>query len=300
MIRLTEKEEQARTHSCLALDLFVRDAPGAISELSDLFAYFKVGKRLFIDAANQGGKIIQGIYRQAGISSVILDLKLQDTPDSVYHDSIAAAAPGVSMFTVHVAGGEAMCKAALEGARQGAERYRLHADQKLIVPKVIGVTALTSMTDDDLLAQGITIPYETLVRRRTELARKWGLDGIMCPAVQAGALEKEFGSDFIYLAPGIEWNGIHGSSQEHYCTPDVAMRESKGAILVAGSAVLQAPDRREAAYGILQAISKAMEERELDERMAEDEHLRREEPDAIGEAGLSWEELHHRELYPDQ
>ena len=153
------------------------------------------------------------------------------------------------MFNIHVAGGEKMCKEAVRGAHEGADR------QTLSRPKVIGVTVLTSLDDNDLTEQGLGISYDDLVKRRTELARKWGLDGIVCPANKAGELEKEFGSDFTYVTPGIKWSGKQGTGQKQLYTPDRAVQDCSNSILIIGSAITKAENKRETAYAILKAMA---------------------------------------------
>ena len=145
-----------------------------------------------------------------------------------------------------------MCRKAVEGAAKGAEKRGIER------PKVIGVTVLTSLSDEDLEAQSLGIKYDDLVRRRTELARKWGLDGIVCPASKAGALEKEFGSDFVYVTPGIEWKGKQGAGQKQLYTPDLAVRDCSCSILVIGSAITKAQDKKATAYEILQAMAREL------------------------------------------
>lgn len=173
------------------------------------------------------------------------------------------------MFNLHVAGGEVMCKKAIEGASEGAQKRNLTWR-----PYVIGVTELTSLDDNDLREQGISISYDDLVRRRTELAIKWGLDGAVCPASKAGALEKEFGKDFIYVTPGIEWAGVSREGQKQLYTPDRAVQDCTNSILVIGGAIANAgnaydssggkktlvkrgtpEDRQTTAYEILQAMA---------------------------------------------
>ena len=104
---------------------------------------------------------------------------------------------------------------------------------------------LTSLDDADLAKQGLNITYKDLVRRRTELAKEWGLDGIVCPANAAGALEKEFGYDpnFIFVTPGIEWAGVHREGQKQLYTPDLAIRDCKNSTLVIGGAITKLPDK---------------------------------------------------------
>jgi orotidine-5'-phosphate decarboxylase len=250
-MELTEKEQQARERVCLALDVpTVQNALDMVKELAPYVGTFKVGKQLHTSAGNEGINIISEIRKRGG--NTFLDLKLHDTPNTVYEASRAAVVPGVYVFNIHVAGGEAMCKKAVEGAYEGAQARHIEK------PKVIGVTVLTSLDDNDLAIQGLGTKYNDLVRRRTELAKEWGLDGIVCAANKAGGLEKEFGSDFTYVTPGIKWAGKQGAGQKQLYTPDLAVRDCSSSILVIGSAITKAEDKRGTAYEILRAMSREL------------------------------------------
>jgi len=247
---LTEKEETARRRLCLALDTpTIYDGIRTAYELADLVGLFKIGKILHTDAVNEGVPFIRLISENGRFDNIFLDLKFNDIPNTVHGAAKASAVPGVRMFNLHVDGGEAMCKKAVEGAYEGS-----HA-RGIARPYVIGVTVLTSHNDDTLAAQGLGVKYSDLVRHRTELARKWGLDGVVCAANQAGALEKEFGSGFLYVTPGIESGGRAGADQKQLYTPDRAVQDCSNSILVTGRAILTALDRRAAAYDMLQAMS---------------------------------------------
>jgi len=250
-MELTEKEQQAKKRICLALDVpSVKEALNLVDELADFVGTFKVGKQLHTSACNEGIDIIGEIEKRGG--KVFLDLKLHDTPNTVYEAAKACSVKGVFIFNVHVAGGEQMCRQAVKGAEEGVKERNI---QK---PKVIGVTVLTSLNDDDLIAQGINVKYEDLVMKRAELAKKWGLDGIVCPANKAGMLEKHFGSDFIYVTPGIEWKGVKNLGQKQLYTPDLAVKDCKNSILVIGSAITKAENKRETAKEILEAMAKEL------------------------------------------
>lgn len=244
---LTEKEQAARKRVCLALDVpAVKTGLDLVSELSDFVGSYKVNN-LHKVAANEGISIIKEIQKRGG--ETFLDLKYHDTPATVFNYARDSAVPGVYVFNIHVEGGEAMCKKAVEGANEGAQARGIER------PKVIGVTVLTSLSDEDLKAQGLDIKYDDLVRKRTECAREWGLDGIVCPASKAGTLAKEFGSDFIYVTPGIEWGGKAGEGQKQLYTPDKAVQDCKSSILVIGSAITKAKDKRATSYEILKAMA---------------------------------------------
>lgn len=248
-MELTPKEQEARKRVCLALDVpTVHEALDLAGELSNYVSMCKIGKELHTVACNEGTPIIKEILAKKG--AAFLDLKLHDTPNTVYGAAKASAIPGVSFFNVHVAGGEEMCKKAIEGAYEGAQANGMER------PGVIGVTVLTSLDDDDLKTQNLGISYDDLVKRRTELAKKWGLDGIVCPAKKAGGLEKEFGSDFMYVTPGIKWAGVQREGQKQLYTPDLAVQDCSNSILVIGGAITKAEDKRATAYEILQAMAK--------------------------------------------
>jgi orotidine-5'-phosphate decarboxylase len=263
-INLTPKEEQARKRVCLAVDVpTVEKGLSLAEELSDYVGTFKANNIHHV-AARQGIDIIEEFRVRGG--DTFLDLKYHDTPQTAFNYARDSVVPGVYVFNIHVAGGEAFCKATMDGAKEGA---RLKGIER---PKVIGVTVLTSLGDEDLAAQGLNITYDQLVMRRTELARKWGLDGIVCAANKAGYLEHEFGSDFTYVTPGIKWKGKAGLGQKQLYTPDKAVKDCSSSILVIGSAITKAgnvydsdtkdlisagtpQDRKTAAYEILQAMA---------------------------------------------
>ncbi len=164
MVKLTEKEQEAKGRVCLALDVpTVKEGLDLVSELSPYAGTFKINS-LYNAAINEGKNMIEEIRKRNG--SVFLDLKFHDTPNTVYGFSRDSAVPGVYVFNIHVAGGEEMCKKAVEGAYEGAQINGVAR------PKVIGVTVLTSLANSDLEDQHLGIGYDDLVHRRTKLARE--------------------------------------------------------------------------------------------------------------------------------
>jgi len=258
MIELTKKEQEARRRVCLALDgCSVNGALDLANELSDYVGLFKIGKQLHTEACNNGVPIVTKIYHSTKQNygeggDIFLDLKFHDTPATIFNASRECVFPGVYMFNVHVAGGEEMCKKSKEGVN--SLKYITNIDK----PKVIGVTVLTSLNDEDLKKEGYDKGYDYLVKRRTELAREWGLDGVVCPANKAGELEKIFGHDFLYVTPGVEWKGKKGDGQKQLYTPDLAVRDCKNSILVIGSAITKSENRKETAYEILKAMAEEL------------------------------------------
>ena len=266
MPTLTPKEKEMRKRVCFALDVpTVKKGLELVEELSQYVGTFKVNNLHHV-AAREEVDIIAEIEKRGG--KTFMDLKYHDTPQTAYNYGRDSVVPGVFVFNVHTGGGEKMCRNVVQGAKDGAEKKGIKR------PKVIGVTVLTSLDDADLAAQGLGITYDDLVRRRTELARDWGLDGVVCAANKAGGLEKEFGSDFLYVTPGITWAGKQGAGQKQLYTPDKAVIDCSNSHLVIGSAIAKAGniykpgtqeiikagtanDRKETAYNILEAMAKA-------------------------------------------
>lgn len=249
MTQLTPNQLKARERICLALDVpTVDEAIALAGELHPYIGRFKIGMQLHNTAGHEARNIVGEVYQITQDPTTFLDLKWLDIPQTVKATAKAAAQPGVYMANIHIAGGgEAMCKAALEGMYEGAQ------ERNIPTPKVIGVTVLTSMDDDDL-AQINLGQYDDEVLRRAELAKKWGLDGIVCPARIAGEMEKRFG-EWIYATPGIQYGDTKGDGQKQLYTTDLAVQDSKYSRLVIGSALRKAPNRVQRAKDILNLMA---------------------------------------------
>src|SRR4029453_9296687 len=95
---------------CLALDVSSRgEALNLVQSLHDLTGMFKVGLQLF---PGGGPALVRDIIAAGG--KVFLDLKLHDIPNTVTSAAVEAARLGVSMLTIHTAGGKAMMQAVMQ------------------------------------------------------------------------------------------------------------------------------------------------------------------------------------------
>src|SRR3989344_1341283 len=250
-MELTEREKLATEQLCLALN--VRDpfkAESLANDLVDFFGYFKLTSVL-ISSGVFGLPLIERLnaLKPGKDGAIFLDLKWHDTPDQVYEYAYNASRyRGVSMFTVHVCGGEKMCKRAVEGAEDATMRLIREEGFSYMKkrPKVIGVTELTTTNLEN---------FEDSVMRKAEEAKRWGLEGITAPGTMAGRLQREFGSDFLYVFPGMEWKGIKSKSQIHTYSPEKILKECENFLLVAGSAVIRSEDKVKTAYEIIKAIA---------------------------------------------
>jgi orotidine-5'-phosphate decarboxylase len=173
---------------------------------------------------------------------VFLDLKYHDIPNTVAGACRAAAQLGVSILNVHAQGGMAMMKAAGEAVKSVSPSTKL-----------IAVTMLTSIGDEDLPSVGLTPPVGDQVLRLASLAQQSGLDGVVCSAHEIARLRQELGPDFLLVVPGIRPAGADVGDQKRVMGPAEA-RDAGASILVIGRPITGAPDPAEAARAIAESL----------------------------------------------
>lgn len=178
---------------------------------------------------------------------VFLDLKFHDIPNTVAGAIRATAGINTFMMTVHVAGGRAMLKAAIDASMEvaattGKER-----------PLVVGVTVLTSLDQDDLSIVGVHDRLDDQVKRLADLAQSSGLDGVVCSPWEIGLIRTQCGNDFILVVPGIRPAGSTKGDQKRVMTPADAMK--KGAdYLVIGRPITEAEAPEKAAEALYKTL----------------------------------------------
>jgi len=197
----------------------------------------KVGKELFTAT----GPVLLEKLMDHGFD-IFLDLKFHDIPNTTAQACKAAAGLGVWMVNVHALGGRKMLEAAREAIAGSARQ-----------PKLIAVTLLTSMAQDDLAGIGINATPAEVVLRLATLARDSGLDGVVCSAHEAALLRKQFGTDFCLVTPGIRPVQANLDDQSRVMTPQAALRAG-ASYLVIGRPITQALDPLQALLDINKEI----------------------------------------------
>ncbi|EGL83096.1 orotidine 5'-phosphate decarboxylase [Caldalkalibacillus thermarum TA2.A1] len=228
----------------IALDVATgREAFGLVGQINAPDLFVKVGMQLFY---SEGPALVHKL-REQGIK-IFVDLKLHDIPNTVKGAAEALAGMGISMLTVHCAGGRAMLEAVREGVEKGAS-----LDER---PLIVGVTQLTSTTEQ-VMNEEIGIPgsIEKAVLHYACLAQSSGLDGVVCAAKEVPLIKRTCGSSFITVTPGIRPAGSKRHDQARLASPQDALRLGSD-FLVVGRAITQAKDPV-AAY---QAVIKEMNE----------------------------------------
>lgn len=188
-----------------------------------------------------------GIQQIVDLSlSVFLDVKFHDIPNTVKGAVRAAGHLGVAMMTLHLSGGRAMLEAAREAA-DGIQGRR---------PWLLGVSVLTSMDDDDLLAVGVQSKTGEQVLRLAELAKASGLDGLICSPKEISSLKQRFGDSLKLVVPGIRPKGSTAGDQKRTLAPADAIRAGADHLVI-GRPITAAADPRAAALAIRTEIDAA-------------------------------------------
>ena len=224
----------------VALDLpNEHDALKLVDRLGETCQWFKVGMELYYATGN---RIVQQL-RDRGFN-VFLDLKLHDIPNTVAGAVRSATQAGASLLTLHASGGAAMMSAAAEAASAPGS------------PRLLAVTVLTSMDANELAGIGITASPAQQVLRLAKLAKKSGIDGMVCSAEEVAALRKETGPNTLLVVPGIRLAGGAMDDQKRIATPAQAIADG-ASMLVVGRPITRAADPAEAARTILEEIEQA-------------------------------------------
>lgn len=176
-----------------------------------------------------------GVREMASIGlPIFLDLKLHDIPNTVAKAVRALSPVQPAILTVHAAGGRAMMEEAKAAAPKGT--------------KVVAVSVLTSLDEDDLGATGVGGSPHDQVVRLTSLAREAGLDGAVCSGQEVGAARKAWPQGF-FVVPGIRPADASVGDQKRVMTPRQALDQG-ASILVIGRPITQAKNPDEAARAI--------------------------------------------------
>ena len=228
----------------VALDVpNLKEAEKLVKKLSGIVKIFKIGKELFTSAGPDAVRLVHA-YK----GKVFLDLKFHDIPNTVGAACEAATRLKVFMLNVHALGGKNMMFRAVQSVHQAAAKYRITP------PRLLAVTILTSMKDQDLKEVGIKKRLREEALDLAVLASKCGLDGVVASGQEIDLIRRATGKHFLVVTPGVRpvW-AAHGD-QKRIITPREAM--DKGAdFIVIGRPITEHPNPRIAAKKILEEIS---------------------------------------------
>ena len=118
---------------------------------------------------------------------IFIDLKLNDTVNTMLSAVKALKDLKINYLTVHISSGLAALKAIKKVSGS---------------TKIIGVTTLTSLNNKDLKLIGYNKSVRNLVTHQTKLAKKAALDAIVCSPYEVKAVRKIFKKEII--TPGVQ------------------------------------------------------------------------------------------------
>lgn len=193
----------------IALDFqTIEDAIKLIELLGDEANFYKVGLELFL---NSKGEILNYLNKKK--KKIFLDLKFHDIPNTTAMASIFAAKKDIFMFNVHATGGEKMMSKVIEEVRK-------IGNSSLI----IAVTILTSFSEKDLKETFKTeFNIQNLTINLAKLAKKSGMDGIVCSPWEAKNIKKSLGNNFKTVCPGVRPLWASTNDQQRIMTPKNAI-----------------------------------------------------------------------------
>ena len=199
----------------IPLDLDYANAIKLAQELDPKICRLKIGSQLF---TSSGPKIVKE-FSNLGFD-IFLDLKFHDIPNTVYEAVKSSADLGVWMVNVHASGGREM----LDAAKKALDGYKNP-------PLLIGVTLLTSLSEESLIDIGLTsLPEQVL--RLAGLVKEMDLNGVVCAPSDITSIKNKFGKEFLTVTPGIRPSKSNLNDQRRVATPSEAIKSGSDFIVI--------------------------------------------------------------------
>ena len=204
----------------LALDTTNLDEAINVTKIvKDKIFTVKLGLEFF----NAHGKAGVKKFNEIGITNLMLDLKLNDIPETVYKAIKALDSIKFGFITIHGQGGKTM----IEKAKKAANEIKSQ-------PKIMMVTILTALEDKDLKTIGSNSTVNEQVEKLTKLAKETGV-GIVCSGLEAKTVRKIIGPNLLIFTPGIRMNKDNKDDQQRVCTPIESIKNGSDKIIMGRS-----------------------------------------------------------------
>jgi orotidine-5'-phosphate decarboxylase len=214
----------------------VEEARATVAALGDAVSFYKVGLELF---ATEGMALAHELKRQG--KQVFIDWKLHDIGTTVQRAAAVLADQGCDFLTVH---GEPQVMASAVRGR-GASSL-----------KILAVTVLTSLSDEDLPEIGYAGTVRALVERRVHQAVAAGCDGVIASPREASLARSIGGADFLVVTPGVRPDWSAKNDQARAATPLDALKAGASHI-VCGRPITAANDPHAAALRVAAEMAQA-------------------------------------------
>jgi orotidine-5'-phosphate decarboxylase len=201
----------------LALDTTdVHQALETTKKIIDKIFTIKLGLEFF----NANGKSGIQKFNNIGVNNLMLDLKLKDIPRTVYKAIKALDDIKFGFLTIHAQGGKAM----IEKAKEAASEIKSQ-------PKILMVTILTSLNDNDLKIMGNDNGVMQQVEHFAKIAKEMGV-GVVCSGHEAKTVRKILGSNLQIFTPGVRMPNDNSDDQQRVCTPLESIKNGSDKIIM--------------------------------------------------------------------
>ena len=181
--------------------------------------------KLGLEFFNANGKEGVKKFNDIGVNNLMLDLKLNDIPQTVYKAIKALDDIKFGFLTIHAQGGVAM----IEKAKEAADKIKSQ-------PKILMVTILTSLDDNDLKNMGNNNSVINQVEHFAKIAKEMKV-GIICSGHEAKVVRKIIGSDLQIFTPGVRMPNDTSNDQQRVCTPMESIKNGSDKIIMGRSLI---------------------------------------------------------------
>jgi len=206
----------------LALDTAdLEESINITKKIKDRIFTVKLGLEFF----NAHGKGGIKKFNEIGITNLMLDLKLKDIPQTVHRSILALSDINFGYLTIHGQGGKKM----IEQAKKAASEIKSK-------PKILIVTILTALNDEDLEAMGNNASVIEQVEKLAKVAKDMNV-GVVCSGQEAKAVRKIIGPDLLIFTPGIRMHSDNKDDQQRVCTPMESIKNGSDKIIMGRSLI---------------------------------------------------------------
>jgi len=210
------------TKIILALDTTdLEEAINIVQKVKNKIYTVKLGLELF----NAHGKEAIKRFNEIGIKNLMLDLKLKDIPETVYKAIKALDDIEFGFLTIHGQGGISMI-----------ERAKAAVNEIKCQPKIMMVTILTALDDEDLKAMGNNNSVDEQVKKLAKIAKEMNV-GVVCSGKEAKTVRKIVGPDQLIFTPGIRMSDDNKNDQARVCTPKESITNGANKIIMGRSLI---------------------------------------------------------------
>ena len=206
----------------LALDTTnLKEAIDVTKKIKNKIFTVKLGLEFF----NAHGKNGIKEFNKIGVKNLMLDLKLKDIPETIYKSIKALNDIEFGFLTIHGQGGKKLIENAIKAASEIKSK-----------PKIMMVTILTSLSDDDLKDMGNENTVIEQVEKLAKIASEMKI-GVVCSGHEAKIVRKIIGNDQLIFTPGIRMDEDGKNDQKRVCTPAESIKNGANKIIMGRSLI---------------------------------------------------------------